>query len=425
MTEMNKKLNIGVFGGGRGIAMIRVLLNHPHARLAAVCDKFEPLLERVQEQANELGATVACYNNFEDFIKHPDLDAVVLANYANEHATYAIRCMKEGKHVLAEVLPCETMAQAVELVETVEETGLVYAYAENYCYMKDSFEMQRRYKAGEIGEVHYAEGYYIHDCSSIWPQITYGERDHWRNRLYCTYYCTHSIGPLLTITGLRPKTVVGFEIPCLDTLVELGRTAGEGLEILTMENGATFKSFHGGLKREPGRTHFNVYGQKGCMESGHGEEPKFNMYVEGENLCEGEWERYTPDTAVAREARLAAGVEGHGGSDFYPTHCFIEKILGNEDGKYCIDVYTALDMSLCGIFAYRSILAGNIPMVIPNLRNKEERDAWRGDNACTNPDVAGDQLLPVTSFPEMQAPLPEEVYDRVKAIWDEKGHRPL
>ena len=50
------------------------------------------------------------------------MDAVVLANYATEHATYAIRCLNAGKHVLSEVLPSETMAQAVELIETVEKT---------------------------------------------------------------------------------------------------------------------------------------------------------------------------------------------------------------------------------------------------------------------------------------------------------------
>ena len=419
------KIKIGVFGAGRGMTMIRQILHSKEAELVAVCDKYKPLLDACKREAEAAGLyNITYYERFDDFFNH-DMDAVVLANYANEHVPFGIRLMESGRHIMTECLTVANMAEAVELIETVEQTGKVYTYAENYCYMKDSFEMQRRYKAGEIGEVHYAEGYYIHDCSSIWPQITYGERDHWRNRMYCTFYCTHSIGPLMTITGLRPKSVVGFEIPCLDTMVELGRTAGEGLELITMENGAVFKSFHGGLKREPGKTHFNIYGQKGCMESGHGDDPKFNMYVEGENLCEGEWERYTPDTSVAKEARLAAGVEGHGGSDFYPTHCFIEKILGNEDGKYCIDVYTALDMSMCGLFAYRSILAGNIPMQIPNLRNKEERDAWRGDNACTNPAVAGDQLLPVSSVPEMQQPLPEEVYDRVKAIWEEKGHRPL
>ena len=64
---------------------------------------------------------IAVYETFEEFILH-DMDAVVLANYATEHATYAIKCMRAGKHVLSEVLPCETMAQAVALIETVEET---------------------------------------------------------------------------------------------------------------------------------------------------------------------------------------------------------------------------------------------------------------------------------------------------------------
>ena len=72
-------------------------------------------------------------------------------------------------------------------------------------------------------------------------------------------------------------------------------------------------------------------------------------------------------------------------------------------------------MGICGILAYRSILGGNIPVKVPNLRNPEERDAWRNDNACTNPAVAGDQLLPVSSYPDPG--IPDEVYDRVRRLW--------
>ena len=143
-----KKLKIGVFGGARGYTMIQVLFSHDKADLVAVCDKYEPLLEKVQEKAKELGTEVTCYNNFDEFLAHPELDAVVLANYATEHVPFAIRCMKAGKHVLSEVLPCETMAQAVELIEAVEETGMVYAYAENYCYMQHAFEMWQTYRSG-------------------------------------------------------------------------------------------------------------------------------------------------------------------------------------------------------------------------------------------------------------------------------------
>ena len=35
----------------------------------------------------------------------------------------------------AEVLPAQNMKESVALVEAVEESGLVYAYGENYCYI--------------------------------------------------------------------------------------------------------------------------------------------------------------------------------------------------------------------------------------------------------------------------------------------------
>ena len=168
-----EKIKIGVFGAHRGMTMIKVLSDYPEAKLVAVCDKYEPLLESVKKVADEHHTTVATYTDFEDFIHH-DMDAVVLANYATEHAPYAIRLMKAGKHVLSEVLPCETIAQAVELIETVESTGMVYAYAENYCYMPHSFTMRHRYENGEIGDVMYAEGEYVHDCAKTWPNLITG-----------------------------------------------------------------------------------------------------------------------------------------------------------------------------------------------------------------------------------------------------------
>lgn len=410
---MNRKLKIGVFGGARGMVMIEVLLHHPDAELVAVCDKYEPILTQVKEKAKELNANVTCYESFDDFILH-DMDAVVLANYATEHATFAIKCLKAGKHVMSEVLPSETMAQAVELIEAVEESGLVYAYAENYCYMDDTFEMWRRCKEGDIGTFQYAEASYKHDCSAGWLGITYGERDHWRNHLIPTFYCTHSLGPVLMMSGSRPKQVVGFENPPLDCFYELGHCGGHasGIEMVTLENGAVIHSVHGPLKCEPPEVHYNVYGAKGAMLGRGGE---IYYYREGENYCQGDSKTYRPNKFIALDKVLGSGVNSHGGSDFYPTHCFIEKILGREDGKWSIDVYDAVDMGICGILAYRSILAGNKPMTIPNFRNKEERDAYRNDNACTNPAVAKDQLIPCSSYGERE--LSDELFEKLRAKW--------
>lgn len=412
------KIKVGVFGAARGMTMINVLAAHPEAELVAVCDKYRPLLDSVRKLADDRQVKLTLYENFDDFFNH-DMDAVVLANYANEHVPFGVRLLKSGRHIMSEVLPCETMAQAVELIEAVEESGKVYTYAENYCYMSAPFEMRRRYENGDIGEVQYAEGEYVHDCSSIWPQITYGERNHWRNRMYSTFYCTHSIGPIITITGRRPVQVVGFETnPNISRAASagFGFKGGSGaIEMVTLDNGAVLKSIHGGLKREPGSINYEIYGTGGMMETHRWDGEKMAVYTEGEKLCRGELTHYKPEPFITSE--LARKTAGHGGSDFYTTHFFLEKILGTDDGhKYSIDVYTAVDMGICGILAYRSVLNGNTPVKVPNLRDKEERGVYRNDNACTSPAVAGNQILPVSPYFDVDN-IPDEEFEKCRRLW--------
>ena len=408
------KLKIGVFGAARGRTMINVLLDHPDAELVAVCDKYEPLLKQVREKAEEHKLKIALYTDFEDFIRH-DMDAVVLANYATEHATFGARLLRAGKHIMTEVLPCETLAQGVELVEAVEETGLVYAYAENYCYMDRTFEMWRRYERGDIGKVTYGEGEYIHDCTAIWPRITYGDRNHWRNLLHPFFYNTHSLGPLMTMTGERPAKVTGLMtgFSMEDYMKGLSGKA-VGIEMVTTQNGAVFKSIHGGLVREPGSINYELYGTKGCMETQRYGDPYLNVWIENDKACQGNLESYFPQQWI--DAEMARNFRGHGGADFYATHFWLQRILGRETGRYSIDVYRAMDMGLCGLMAYRSCAAGGVPMDVPDFRDPAQRDLYRHDNACTTPEVAGDQLQP--RIPGVELPeVPQEAYDKIRDLW--------
>ena len=91
-----KKVKIGVMGAFRGLTMIKFLMKYGDAELVAVCDKYRPALEKVRVAAQEAGMNVALYENFDDFLRC-DMEAVVLANYATEHAPFAIRCLKSGR----------------------------------------------------------------------------------------------------------------------------------------------------------------------------------------------------------------------------------------------------------------------------------------------------------------------------------------
>ena len=389
--------------------MINQLYSSNDAELVAVCDKYTPLLDKCRSQAEERGfSNITFYTEFDKFLEH-DMDAVVCANYANEHVPYAIRVLNSGRHVMTECLTMSTMKEAVELIETVERTGKVYTYAENYCYTPVRREMRKLYRQGAIGELMYAEGEYLHDCSSIWPQITYGERDHWRNLMPSTFYCTHSVGPILHMTGLRPVQVSAFETPNMPFMNQLGTRSGTcGMEIITLENGAILKSVHFNLKHYR-HSNYELDGDLGSLiDLGNN---KLGVYQEqpGQN-GRGEKKEYTP------EINAEAAKTGHGGGDYFTTHYFIGSILGDPEAReQAIDVYTAVDMCMPGTLGYRSIVNGNMPIKIPNLRNKEERDAYRNDTFCTFPNIAGDQYVSNNVFgvPE----IPDEVFAEVRRKW--------
>ena len=411
-----KKVRIGVLGAYRGTSMINYCKRADHAEVVAICDKSPEALD-AQRAAAE-GMNITFYDHFDQFIEH-DMDAVVLANYANEHAPFAIRCLKKGLHVFSEVLPVQNMKEAVELVEAVEESGLVYAYGENYCYMPAPYEMKKLYRQGVIGEFEYGEGEYIHNCESIWHSITYGEEDHWRNNMYATFYCTHSLGPIIHMTGLRPVSVVGFEGTKNQRNLRVGSKSGQfGIEMVTLENGGIVKSIHGGLYKNS--IWYSVYGSKGRLECGREDAMDGHigkLYVNKDEY-DGGYETGSLNAVFPQHAPEGE-VEGfgHGGSDFFSMYYFIKKILGDEDAD-TIDVYEALDMFLPGLFAYRSVMAGGIPLELPNLRDKAERDKWRHDTTCTDLKAAGDMLLP--TFSKGTPEIPQEVYDRMEQLWDEE-----
>ncbi|MGI6249579.1 MAG: GNAT family N-acetyltransferase [Acutalibacteraceae bacterium] len=403
------KIKIGVLGAGRGRSMMDYCMVAGNAGLVAVCDFRKDKLDAAEKEYGAEG--ISYYTDFDEFLKH-DMDCVVLANYANEHAPFALKCFEAGKNVLSEVLPVQTMKEAVELVEAIERTGKQYIFAENCAFMPAIRKMRELYLKGDLGDFEYGEGEYLHNCESDWHHLTYGDPNHWRNTMSAFYYCTHSIGPFIHISGLRPVKVTGFEAPFNARMARMGAKAGPfGVEMITLENGAILKSVHGvGISKNS--LWFSVYGSKGRMESARedaGIEGGFgNLYV---NLDKEEGDNSFEPVLIKVKDPLSEmlGDSGHGNADYYLMHQLVEKLRGNRNADV-VDVYEALDMFLPGMFAYFSVLEGGAPMDIPDLRNPAERDRWRNDTRCTDPAVAGDMLI--DSYSKGNPEIPTSVYER-------------
>ena len=261
--KRTKKIKVGVVGVARGKAFGVAAGVKLGMELVALCDTWQRRLEQVGGQLD-----VATYADFDEFLQH-DMDAVILANYFHEHTGLAVKALKAGKHVMSETTACFTPAEGVALVEAVEKSGKIYMLAENYPYMVFNQEMRWIFRTGKIGTFMYGEGEYVHPGSAdFWNSISTGI-DHWRNWIPATYYCTHSLAPIMYITDTRPVKVNGFVMPhCDDDPVTQRcprRNDDASMIALRMDNGAVVKLLQMWLRGESIWT--RIHGSRGQMEN--------------------------------------------------------------------------------------------------------------------------------------------------------------
>jgi len=420
------QVRIGVVGLRRGRLFARLMARHPDARLVAVCDVRREMMEQVAGVVSDPNL-IQC-SSFEQLMD-TDIDAVVLANDATAHAPLAIAALDAGTHVLSEVPAAATLAESVQLVEAAERSSAVYMMAENYCLHPTTMAMRRRYRSGDLGEFQHGEGEYVHDTEEQWPQITGGQPGHWRNTRTSTFYCTHSLGPILHITGTRVTRVVAMETPNR-VGHRYGRLHGDSaVMVCQTSDDATIKSLqsHGGLRREPPSTWLAVYGTLGSVETDRWDRGGLWTYRTRPDGSAGAPERTQPD--LRQVADLSGYPEllsefggAHGGSDILTSHTFLQAVLGREE--VLLDAYRATDMSLPGLLAYRSVHDGNVPYDVPDLRNHHDRERWRHDSWAPFPTT----VSPLAACPPCSYPVADvatEIYQRQQRIAAALGYPPV
>ena len=370
---MAKDVRVGVLGLRRGAALAR-LAQQAGMQVVAVCERDD---RRLQEAVTALGTTG--YRDLEPFLDHA-MDAVILVNDFDQHAPVAIRALDQGLSVLSETAACRTVGEGVALVEAAERSTGVYMFAENYPYMPFTREMRRRYEAGDIGEVRYAEAEYLDEPADLAGMVN--DRAHWRARTPATYYCTHSLAPVAAITGTWPAQVSGFVVPTDSGSEALDRARrGRGwaaLLVVRLDNGAVFKSLHGFLEASQ-QAWVRIHGDRGLME----------------NLRQGDTRtmRVVWDLVDEKEGRRAEEVflpwpPGFPATDADPLGDGVAETLMLRDFANAVrhrtppdqDVYFGVELSITGIQALRSSLAGSLPVEVPDLRRAEVRRAYAEDN---------------------------------------------
>ncbi|NKB71969.1 MAG: hypothetical protein GKR89_33245 [Candidatus Latescibacteria bacterium] len=410
---MSRTIRVGIVGVGRGQSFMRSA-GPSGMELVAICDTWE---ERLQQVGRELG--VATYTDFGALLEH-DLDAVVLANYFHQHAPFAIRALEAGKHVMSECAACHTLAEGVALTRAVEKSGLTYMLAENYPYMAYNQEMRRLYGEGAIGTFKYGEGEYVHPDPA---EVKLGRScgfNHWRNWIPSTYYCTHSIAPVMYITDTMPVKVNGFVVPYdgedRTQVLTVNRSDTCAAIICRMDNGAVLKSLHGSLRGHG--NYVRIHGNKGLMENcRHGDKQRLRVWREPWEKPEGTPVEtvYTPD--FPQHHRQATRT-GHGGGDFFTSYHFAEAIRTGQPPY--LDVYRGVAMSIVGVLAWRSALADGAPVEVPDFRSEAVRQKYQDDHWSPDPVQPVEDRAPTSLLGTIEPS--DEARQLAAKVWAEKGY---
>jgi predicted dehydrogenase len=374
---VTKAVRVGVLGLRRGAALGR-LAGHAGMRVVAVCERDD---RRREEAATALDATG--YRELEAFLDHA-MDAVILVNDFDQHAPVAIRALDQGLSVLSETAACRTLGEGIALVEAAERSTGIYMFAENYPYIPFAREMRRRYQEGDIGEVRYAEAEYLDEPADLAWFVN--DRTHWRARTPATYYCTHSLAPVAAITGTRPVQVSGFVAPTASGPEALERARqGRGwaaLLVVRLDNGAVFKSLHGFL--EAGQQAWvRVHGDKGLMENlRHGDTRTLRVVWD---VKDGEDGRRAEEVFLPWPAEFPATTAdpmGDGVAETLMLRDFASAVRHRVVPDQ--DVFFGVELSITGIQAMRSSLAGSIPVDVPDLRRPDVRRDYAADDWFPN-----------------------------------------
>ena len=391
----DKRIRLGIWGLGRGTNFIKAA-NAVNIDIVAGCDYSQSLRDRFREQCPD--AFITADEN--EFLSFRGMDAVLIATYFEKHAEHTVKALEAGYHVMCEVTSFFTPAEGVRVVEAVQRSGKVYNLLENYPFTKENLYLTKLWKDGLFGEFQYGEFEYLHECRTLCygynmpgcPPVEPGYTAHsWRSWLDFHYYNTHSLGPVMKITRLRPVEVEAFP----EAVSLPGYLPGSGMSkpcpsMIRMSNGGIMRNLCGATT---GDYHMDkrIWGTRASAESVGGHGLFLRIGAAGSGLR-------TAVEPVWPELGELAESAGHGGGDFWELYYFAREILTGEPAPW--DIFSACDVTLAGIMAVRSHEAGGKPMAIPDFRDPAVRECYRNDNGAMKRPFDPAKIFPDGHDPE-------------------------
>ena len=248
-APLNRKLRMGLIGGGQGAfigrvhataavldnraALVAGALSSDPAKAKASAPDYDIPADRAYTSYQEMAAAEAKRSDKVDFV------SVATPNHT--HFEIAKAFAEAGFNVICDKPMTFDLAQAEELVKVVEKSGVVFAVTHNYTGYPLVRQARDMVQSGELGEINAVRSNYIQGWLRTRLESSDQKQAKWRTdpKQSGAAGCfgdiaTHAYNLARFITGLQPK-----QISCLLKTFEPGRALDDyGVAAVRFDNEA-------------------------------------------------------------------------------------------------------------------------------------------------------------------------------------------
>jgi predicted dehydrogenase len=170
VTSMGE-IGVAIVGCGYwGQNLVRNFWELEEAKVQMVCDLDARLLARTLRRY----PTVEPARDYQAALRHPGVEAVVLATPVSTHYTFARQALESGKHVLVEKPLAQRAEEVLELIELAERQRRTLMVDHTFLYTAAVRRMKQLVDAGQLGDLLYYDSVRINlglvqsDTNVLW-----------------------------------------------------------------------------------------------------------------------------------------------------------------------------------------------------------------------------------------------------------------
>lgn len=154
---IGNRARLGIIGpGSRGRFLMSFLAKNPKAEIAALCDIYQPSLDK----ALELAPNAKVYRDYRALLDDPTIDAVLVTTPLDRHYQMAMDVLDAGKHLFCEKALCYTIPECYEVYQKFKSGNRVFFIGQQRLFDPRYIKVMSMVHDGVFGEINAIRAYW-------------------------------------------------------------------------------------------------------------------------------------------------------------------------------------------------------------------------------------------------------------------------